>query len=296
MTLTEIVSDCARAYGARFQLSEAKILQFINTIQQVAFNRDLLAFLWFGDYLTVYQELAFDTAPLFVAGDVGKVMTATGGTGTLISYNTATKTAVVNTSDTLSGAFTLSGSATVGAIASQATAKGPYSWAGLAPSMGSLTPFTQPAGVRRMLGVTRVTDAELFGTQPPSGLTDYGFSPPRVGDRFLLENVRKYDMQRALTFIDTPDTTANAYRWVYYIRPPLINAKTAADDANLLIPPEFHETVVKEGVALLADRSVYGERTPEQVLEQVLTPFWNAMQQPYTAMGENDNMRSEGSL
>lgn len=299
MTLAEIVKDCERAYGARYQCSKAKILQFINTVQQVAFSRDLLAFLWFKDYLTVYQELTFSAiGTAFVAADVGKVGAATGGTGILRAYDPSRLTALVETSATLSGTFTMVGGGGTGiaTISAQATAKGPYSWAGLQPAAGSLTPFTNPAGVRRILGLTRLTEQDFFGTVVPRALTDYGFSIPTGGDRWVFENVRKYDMHRFLEFIETPDTAANAYRWVYFMRPPLINDDAAADDANLLIPSEYHETVVKEGVGLLADRSTYGDRTPEQVLGEVLSPFWDAMQQPYTAMGDNANMTSEGTL
>lgn len=296
MTLVEIVKDCERAYGARYQCSKAKILQFINTIQQVAFNRDLLAFLWWEDFLTVYQQLTFSAIGTpFSAADVGKTVTATGGTGILRSFDTARLTAQIETSNTLSGTVTVvAGSAATATIASQAVSKGPYSWAGLQPTMGSATPFTQPAGVRRVLGVTRLTDAELFRTAVPRALTDYGFTTPQGLDRYLLENVRKYDMQKCLSFIEAPDTTANAYRWLYFMRPPTILADT--DDANLLIGPEFHETVVKEGVGLLADRTTYGDRTPEQVLAEVIQPFWDATMQPYTAMGDNANQTSEGTL
>lgn len=295
MTLTEIVSDCYRAYGARFQVSAAKILQFINTIQQVAFNRDLLAFMFWQDYLTVYQEVKFSAIGTpFVAADVGKTVSATGGTGILRSFDNARLTAQVETTNTLSGALTTLTGTGAGAIASQAVSKGPYSWAGLVPILGSLTPFTTSGGVRRMIGVTRLTDQQLFGTSPPRALTDYGFSINQMNDKYFLENVRKYDMQKALTFIDTPDSTANTYRWLYFIRPPTIAALT--DDANLLIGPEFHETVIKEGVGILCDRTTYGDKAPESVLEIVLTPFWNAMQQPYQAMGDNANQTSEGTL
>jgi len=51
-----------------------------------------------------------------------------------------------------------------------------------------------------------------------------------------------------------------------------------------------------EGAQALADRSTYGEKTPEQVLESILTPFWDMMLQAYTPDGSNNNFTSEGSL
>lgn len=297
MTLAEIVADCQRAYGARYQCSSAKILQFINTIQQVAFNRDLLAFLWWEDFLTVYQEVTFSAlAADFVAADVGKTVTDGTVTGTLRSFNNAKMTAQIETTGTFSGTLTTTAGTGAGTFESQAVSKGPYSWAGLVPSLGSITGYTTNGGVRRMIGLTRLTEQQIFNTSPPRSLTDYNFNAGSQNDRYFLENVRKYDMQRALKFIDTPVTTEETYRWLYFIRPPTISGLTAADNVNLLIPPEYHETVVKEGVGLLADRSVYGDKTPESVLEIILTPFWNAMQQPYLAMGDNANHTSEGTL
>lgn len=298
MTLAEIVADCQGAYGARYQCSSAKILQFINTIQQVAYNRDLLAFLWWEDFLTVFQEVTFSSVTLpFVAADVGKVITDGSVTGTLRSFDNSKGTAQIETTGTFSGTLNVtSGTAVAAVFESQAVSKGPYSWASLVPSLGSLTGYTTNGGVRRMIGLTRLTDQQLFNTIPPRALTDYGFNANLPSDRYFLENVRKYDMQKALKFIDTPDTAAETYRWIYFMRPPTVSGATAADDVNLVIPPEFHETVVKEGVGLLADRSVYGDKTPESVLEVILTPFWNAMQQPYLGMGSNANMTSEGTL
>lgn len=298
MTLAEIVLDCQAAYGARYQCSTAKILQFINTIQQVAYSRDLLAFLWWEDYLTVYQDVVLSSAGYtpFVAADVGKTLSCAAATGTIKSFNNTTYTVQVSTTGTFSGAITTLTGTGAGTFSSQAVSKGPYSWAGLVPALGSLTAYTTTGGVRRMLGLTRLTDQALFGTRLPRNLTDYGFNPVTLNDKFFLENVRKYDVQQALKFIETPDATANAYRWLYYIRPPVIAGALAADNANLLIPSEYHETVIKAGVGVLADRTTYGDQAPEQALEPILTPFWNAMQQPFQAMGDNANMTSEGTL
>lgn len=299
MTLAELVLDCQAAYGARYQCTTAKILQFINTIQQVAYSRDLLAFLWWEDFLTVYQDVVLSSVGYtpFVAADVGKTLTCGTATGTIKSFNNAKYTVQVESSGTFSGAITtvLAGIG-AGTFASQSVSKGPYSWASLVPSMGSLTAYTTNGGVRRMIGLTRLTDTELFGTALPRAQTDYGFNPNSLNDKFFLENVRKYDVQQALKFIETPDATAETYRWLYFIRPPVISGLLAADNANLLMPTEYHETVIKAGVGVLADRTTYGGQAPEDALAPILTPFWNAMQQPYQAMGDNANMTSEGTL
>lgn len=298
MTISEIVTACQAAYGARFQVSETIILQFINTIQQIAFNRDLDAFLWYGDYLTVYQEITLESGGYTncVAADIGKEVTDGTGTGTLISYDNTKRKWVVDTSDTLTGALTITTGVGAGTLSAQVVSKGPYSWASLAPNLGSLTPFTTSAGVRRMMGVTRITDPQFFGNPVTSVIYDYGFSVNSVDRRSIYENVRKNDMFKTISFIDEPATEAETYRWVYYMRPPTISAKTTADDANLLIPEEFHQTLVVEGVQRLADRTTYGDMAPEVVLEPIMQPFWDMMAQKYTPMGDNSNQTSEGQL
>jgi hypothetical protein len=297
MTLVEMVTAVQGAFGARFQVSNALVLQYLDTVQKVAFNRDMKAFLWTQDYLTVYQDVVLSSSGYtsFVAADVGRTLTGTTGTGTIISYNNALFTVQVSTTGaTFTGAITTSGGTGAGTFSSQSVSEGPYSWASLAPTLGSLTPFTSPAGVRRMLGVTSATDIEIYGQNPTVLTRDYGFMYPVFDERAAFEVVRKYDMQKALYFINTPSTTANTYRWVYYIRPPTIGLTT--DDANVLIPAEFHQTCMVEGAQALADRAVYGDKTPEQALAEILTPFWDMMAQAYTPDGTNNNFTSDGQL
>ena len=296
MTLVEMVTAVQGAFGARFQVSNALVLQYLDTVQKVAFNRDMKAFLWTQDYLTVYTDVGLSSSGFtsFVAADVGRTITGTTGTGTIISFNNALYTVQVSTSTTFSGPIVTSGGTGAGTFSSQATSLGPYSWASLAPLMGSLTPFTASAGVRRMLGITTATDVEIYGQNPTVLTRDYGFMYPVFDERAIYSVVRKYDITKALYFIDTPSTTENTYRWVYYIRPPTIGLTT--DDANVLIPAEYHQTVMVEGAQALADRAVYGDKTPEQALSQILTPFWDMMAQAYTPDGTNNNFTSDGQL
>lgn len=301
MTLREIVAAVQGAFGARFQNSKTLVLQYLNTIQQIAFNRDLKAFLWWNNYLTIYQDVVLSSSGFtpFVAGDVTKTISDGTVTGTIISFNNDLYTVQVNTSGTFSGALTTPTGTGRGTFSSQAVSKGPYSWAGLTPGFGSLTPYTAGAytaagGVRRMLGITRATESELYTPNSFALTLDYNFTAVAFDERSILVNVHKYDMQRVIFFIDTPDTTPGAYRWVYYIRPPTIGLET--DDVNVLIPPEYHQTVLVEGAGLLADRSTYGDKTPEQVIAQVLEAFWGGTLQTYTPNGANNNFTSEGQL
>lgn len=297
MTLSQIVTACQAAYGARFQVTEAIVLQFINTIQQIAFNRDLEAFLWWGDYLTIYQKITLSSSGYTncVAADIGRTVTNGTVTGTLISYNNVTREWIVNTSSTFSGSITITSGTGAGTFSAQETAKGPYSWAALNPLAGSLTPFTATGGVRRMIGVTQLTEEQLFTSRGQLLIRDYGFTLVKGDDRNTYETVRKNDVQKFITFIDTPIETANTYRWVYYIRPPTIASKTL-DDANLLIPEEFHQTVIVEGVGKLCDRTTYGDQAPEQYLAPVIQPYWDMLSQQYAGMGDNSGFTSEGTL
>jgi hypothetical protein len=298
MTLQEMVTAVQGAFGSRFQNSTSQVLQFLDTVQKVAFNRDMRSFMWWNDYLTINTDVVLSASGYtnFVAGDVGKTLSSGTATGTIIAYNNTTKTVQVTvlTGTTFSGAITTLTGTGAGTFSSQAVSKGPYSWASLTPSFGSLTPFTANACVRRMLGVTTATDSQLYGQTDLALLNDYNFILGTYDKRAIFQIVTKYDMQKVIFFVDTPDTTANLYRWVYYIRPPTLGLVT--DDNNVLIPSEFHQTVMVEGAQALADRSTYGDRTPEQVLAQIIQPFWDMNAQLYTPDGANNNMTSEGQL
>jgi hypothetical protein len=293
-----MVTAVQGAFGSRFQNSTTLVLQYLDTVQKVAFNRDMRNFMSWQDYLTIYTDVFLSSSGYtnFVASDVGKVLSSSSATGTIISYNNSRHSVQVSllTGTTFSGAITTATGTGAGTFSSQEVSKGPYSWANLTPGFGSLTPYTENAGVRRMLGVTTATDSELYGQNNLALLNDYSFVLGTFDKRSIFEIVTKYDLQKLLFFVDTPQTDENYYRWVYYIRPPTLGLVT--DDANVLIPSEFHQTVMVEGAQALADRSTYGDRTPEQVLAQIIQPFWDMNAQAYTPDGANNNFTSEGQL
>lgn len=297
MTLQEMVTAVQGALGSRFQNSTTQVLQYLDTVQKVAFNRDMRSFMWWNDYLTIYTDVVLSSSGYtnFVNGDVGKVLSGT-ATGTIISFNNSLYTVQVAilTGTTFSGAITTTAGTGAGTFSSQSVSKGPYSWATLAPSFGSLTAYTANGGVRRMLGVTIATEAELYSDSDLALINDYNFILNTFDKRAIFQIVHKYDMQKCLFFVDAPVVTAGYYRWVYYIRPPTLGLAT--DDVNVLIPSEFHQTVMVEGAQALADRSTYGDKTPEMLLAQIIQPFWDMNAQAYTPDGTNNNMTSEGQL
>lgn len=297
MTLQEIITAISGAQGSRFQISPTLALQYVNTVQQVAYNRNISAFLYWKDYLTVNTKLTMSASGYTncVASDVTKTVTDGTRTGTLVSYdNTLREWEISSASGTFSGAITISVGTGAATFSSQQTSKGPYSWNSVSPLFGSLTPFTQSSSIRKMLGLTKATDPQLFLPPNVPLYQDYGFSSAQFDDRALFEVVRKYDAQKLLYFISTPVTTTNTYRWVGYIRPPTIASVT--DDANLMLGPEFHQTCYVEGAQALADRSTYGGKTPEQLLATILEPFWQQVQQDYTPNGATNNYTSQGQL
>lgn len=163
--------------------------------------------------------------------------------------------------------------------------KGPYSWAGITPE------------VRKMVGVTSASDAMLtdpysqnvvtnagwgeanyypdsFGNQYPQG-TDYGFVDIAPNPRRLFASGRLNQFSKTFKFNnDAPSTEPQTWRWYYYFRPPTI--ANINDDANLLIPEEWHHTLVVQGAIALADNTTFAEKQPLVALEPYLEPFWES--------------------
>lgn len=158
------------------------------------------------------------------------------------------------------------------------TSLGPYAW-----------PTTIP--VRKMLGVTKLTDEQLLGDVVSlAPLSDYGFEANDYDERKMFVKGRHDIFGRTFTFLTTPETAANTYRWIYYRRAPTLTAFDAANDANLILPEEFHQTLMVDGIGALADKATWGEKTPEEVLLPFLQPFWEsiAATQPWEGKSTED--------
>ena len=217
MTITEIITLAEQEYGARYQVSQATLLSYLDTVQKTAFNKDLEAFKYWGAYLTINSGV------------------------------------------------------------------GPYAF-----------PTTVP--VRKMIGVTAVTDADIFGTTTRyvSDLDDYGMDLNIANERRFYEPGRIDAFARTFTFINDPETTANYYRWVYYRRPGNI---TSLGSTTLIIPEEYHHSVCLQGVIALCDNAVNGDKpmTKEQLLKPYMEGFWADMADAGLSLGR-DNWFNEGSI
>ncbi len=294
MTLLEAKNLAIAEYGNRYQISPDQLLRYANIVQAMAFDKDLEAFKDFSNTLTILQQFnvaTFSVAP--AAADVGKSVLSSGGaTGTLRYFENSSvrKIIAVELTDAddpfLDGeTFTITtgtGAGTFDSADAQETYKGPYTFP------------TSPL-VRKLLGITKATDAQLYAVPPTTTGDDYGmvtgFNPERIWEKIRPSN---FGAVRSITFIDTPSTTA-VYRWVFYIRAPVIASWT--DDANFRIPLEYHWTAFYQAIIALCDNATYGDKQPLDAILPYLEPFWDAMRTQFTPMGGSYDMGiSSGSL
>lgn len=158
---------------------------------------------------------------------------------------------------------------------------GPYAW-----------PTTIP--VRKMVGVTKLTDEQLLGDAMRLQWSDYGFDLNDFDERRMFEKGRHDIFGRTFTFLTTPETAASTYRWIYYRRAPTLTGFDTTNDANLILPEEFHQTTLVDGIGALADKATWGDKTPEEVLLPFLQPFWDFIASTTPWEGKSTEDYSQG--
>jgi hypothetical protein len=299
MTLSQIVNLASSDLGMRYQLTREQIVSFIDLIQKMALGEDMDNFMWWDATLTVLQELSFDSAGYIACADsdIGLPVVEGANTGTLRYFNNTTRKWAVESSSTFtaSGAVTLTGGTGAGTLLSaspQAVYSGPYSFPNLTgQSASTTTEDTSNPRCRKLLGITVVTDQQLYGA---NGLTtsDYGFSMVGYNERTMFQHIRKDFLGRKITFISVPSTSA-VYRWVYWRAPETI--ETENDNNKLVIPEEWHHTCVMQGLEALAKRHLYDDPIPyTEVLTPILKPFWNSARPDWERNGEASNQLGRG--
>jgi len=164
-------------------------------------------------------------------------------------------------------------------------------------SAGVKGPYNFPTNppVRKFVGVTQYTVPQILGTGPAEAVIDYGLvlQSPIACDRVLYEDIIVDVFGKTFTFINDPSTEADTYRMVYYRRPKTITG--ALDDANLLIPAEYHHTLCVQGCVALADFSLYGKKSGRAMLQaEFFEPFWESMNGNVDP--NKQNYCSEGSI
>lgn len=65
------------------------------------------------------------------------------------------------------------------------------------------------------------------------------------------------------------------WKYVYLILPEQLESES--DDEKVLIPVEWHHSVLVQGAIALCNQADFGEQAPIAALEVVFRPFWDAM-------------------
>jgi hypothetical protein len=102
--------------------------------------------------------------------------------------------------------------------------------------------------------------------------SDYGLVS-RISPRKIYEPLVIDIFAKTFTFTATPSEVADTYRMVYYIGAP--NISTTTDDANLLVQPEYHYTVIVAAMLKLAYNDVYGDKANDEILRPIVEPYWD---------------------
>lgn len=280
----------------RFKIAVDQLPILVDQAQKLAFDQDMTSFLKTDQILTILFEITFLSAGYTpaVVGDIGKaVVGGASGSGTLVSYDNTLRVWVISiTADAnkfiASETVTITagtGAGTLTATEFLETHKGPYAY-----------PTTVP--VRKMTGVTIATDAQLFGTAATyiSDRDDYGIPLDKFDSRrkFVPATLDRFD--RTFTFVNLPTDTLTqpdtTYRWWYYRRPPTISS--VSDDANLILPEEYHQHLVQMAIRL-ANISTEDGKVTEDDKEELFGEFWQSGWKTYTPQGRNSTHFNRGS-
>lgn len=129
--------------------------------------------------------------------------------------------------------------------------KGPYPYPSLPPC-------------RKFVGVTTQTEDVILGLAGSQGFNIY-------------EPVRISVVDKTFKLLFDPSFEPETYRVVYYRRAPLI--RSLLDNANLVIPEEFHDSVCVQGILALSDRDIFGENyQTNQTIDRALQPYFEYLE------------------
>jgi len=158
-----------------------------------------------------------------------------------------------------------------------------YSFAGLA------------IPVRKLIGVTNRTDAQLFGTDESAVTPDYDYGLGRDFSDPRTENMPGIidPFGQTWTFIEDPGTTTTTYRWIYYRNPIDLTGET--DNTNLIIPEQYHLDLV-QATSKICDFFSYQESFTNKDIEPYFKRFWEDMQEHYSPIGKGGIGFNESNL
>jgi hypothetical protein len=287
MTLVQVSSFINQAI--RSKLTTDQIVLIMDAVQKLGFDENMQAFQVWTEDLTTYDTLSFAASGYTnaISGDIGKTVVGatSGATGTLIAYDNTAMTWRVSTADDFFASEAISITTGTGAGALAAA-----DW-----QLGYVGPYAFPTDppVRKMWGVTSVTDRAIFGVDPVyiADADDYGAVLDTYMDSRLLKPGRADDLGETFTFANSP-SHANTYRWVYWRDAPDI-ADTSSD-SSFLIPDRYHFNFVQACVKC-ARMTINGEPFSRADVEADLGPWWDSLRKPYTPNGAARKLTSNKS-
>lgn len=282
MTLQEIASFIQNS--VRYKLSPAQVVLIIDATQKIAFDEDREIFKVWSDF-TPQFTLTFIASGYTsaVAGDIGKTVTDGTATGVLVSYdNTARTWNITSTNDTefdVDGAVTITTGTGAGTLESEDA------------FVGYTGPYDAPTSppCRKIWGVTRETDARIFGNDGTLS-NDYEFSSNYFNPSKFFEQAREDNISQQITLIQSP-TVDSVYRWIYWRQAPTIDGIEASDDADLLIPSTYHFQFIN-ACLMQANIVLSGETVDPRDIRSILGQWWESLKRPYTPMGKNTRLKS----
>ena len=322
-SLSDIIKLAHNQYGIRFQISQEQLVKFASTIQYIAYNKDLACFEEFNQIFVLGQDVYLETDTSYVEpteADIGSIVSGStlGAIGKLMNYRTQNRVNkwiieppdggpnfVIPDSEVL----TIAGSAGtgVGCIGQEnIVSNGPY-------RVPSAAAGNQP--FRKFIGVSSVTDNQLFHVPPNDGFDgydDYGLSlnsdtGRRQNIPYRIEKMRN-SVEITLVSSNPPEiiqtekgcgpggATLNTsrLRWMYYKNPPPITS--ISDGDSLVIPEEYRYEILFKGISRLADTSTYGDMgSIRDMIDPLCARFWEDMRTQYQQFGRGSDWVSHGN-
>jgi hypothetical protein len=149
--------------------------------------------------------------------------------------------------------------------------------------------------VRKLVGVTQLTDEEIFGTSSVTIDPDYDYGMNRNWADPRTENVpgRIDVFGQTFTFIEDPGTEASKWRWIYYRNPKDLMGST--DNTNLIVPEQYHLSLIN-ATCRVCDFEIFQEPFSAKEIEPFFQDFWSDMAENTLLIGQGGNGISEGNL
>lgn len=138
--------------------------------------------------------------------------------------------------------------------------------------------------VRKLLGVTTISDLSTFLGIPATGSESYGFSTSGspVYSSFTSTNNRPRlvpitnDVWGRKVYLQNKAPWTAGYYFVYYRGAPKI--VSFDNDANLIVPPHHRYSICVQGVSAHIDQAIFGNNSNiRDTMEALCQPLWDEL-------------------